>query len=523
MTAPETPFVPVGLPPEARADDSLDQRVGLHLLDALDSLDAIYDSAAFFARVDAEVPVEEYTLTRCLESVHRDSGALWLYHGNRLVLQCDRGGAAARVDLHEVVRSMANGQPSFHNGSDGQRLVVAGTPACNVLVCPFHTGPRQIGCVVALSPPDQVFDTGDVKIVRAVTSQAAIALSRSQHFRDVEIERRKLQLVVENHTDGIGVLDRHGVTKLCNPIAREYCGTSDLLPALAAIDPTFTMQALGAGPTERELQVSAGGNSRILGITTRDIRSRDGELVNVILALRDLTRHRREERLKRDFLSLLSHKFRTPLTALICSLQMMEGASDVERGEFVTEMSRRTQELGTMVDRLLYFTELLEGSWAKKGTANLRQICDDLAANLASQHGRPVLRLDLADDALVVPVPPSRLRVALVNLIDNAIKFGTIAEPWVCIHSHRTSNGGIAVEVEDRGPGIPADARAGLFASFQQLDAEFTGNVEGAGIGLAMVREITTGLGGTLDHRDAVPQGCVFTLTFPLAHDGATA
>jgi len=522
MTAPETPFVPVGLPPEAKPDDSLHQRVGLHLLDALDSLDAVYDSAAFFARVDAEVPIEEYTLARCLESVHRDTGALWLYHGNKLVLQEDRNGAAALVDLHEVVRAMTNGQPSFHNGGEGNRLLVPGAAPANVLVCPFHTGPRQIGCVVALSPIDQVFDTGDVKLVRAVTSLAAIALSRSQHFRDVEIERRKLQLVVENHTDGIAVIDRAGTTKVCNPIAREYCGTNDLLHLLASIDPTFSMQALGHGPTERELQVTSGGTTRILGITTRDIHDRTGELVNVIVTLRDLTRHRREERLKRDFLSLISHKFRTPLTALICSLQMMEGASDVERGEFVTEMNRRTQELSTMVDRLLYFTELLEGSWAKKGTANLGQICGELAANLASQHGQPVLHLDLATDALDVPVPPSRLRVALVNLIDNAIKFGTGTEPWVRIGSHRRPNGAIAVEVEDHGPGIPADARAELFASFRQLEAEFTGSVAGAGIGLAMVREITTGLGGTLDHRDAVPHGCVFTLTFP-NHDGAAS
>lgn len=523
MTPPDNSFVPVGLPREATPADTIDQRVGFHLLDALDSLDAVFESAAYFARVDAEMPLEEYTLTRCLASVHSDTGAIWLYEGDRLVLHGERAGAAAQVTLQSVVRAIGKGRPSFHNGADAKPLLRPGAADWNVLLCPIHTGARQIGCVVVLTPPAALLDTGDVKLVRAVTSQAAIALSRSQHYREVDIERRKLKLVIDNHTDGIAVIRRDGTTALCNPIAQQYCGATDVLRALTAIDPTCTMQALGQGPTERELTVTTEGTTRILGITSRDIRGLDGELANVVLTLRDLTRHRREERLKRDFLSLISHKFRTPLTALVCALQLMGDADALERDEFVAEMGRRTQELSSLVDRLLYFTELLEGSWSKKGVSHLGQMCAELAADFRSPAGDSVLHLDLAPDALDVPVPPSRLRVALVNLIDNAIKFGTDGTPWVRIASHRTPDGGVAVEVEDHGPGIPPDARDQLFGSFRQLEAEFTGGVQGAGIGLAMVREITSGLGGTLDHRDAVPHGCVFTLTFPPGIDGGAS
>lgn len=515
MSFQQHPFVPVGLPREASPEDSLDQRVGLHLLDALDSLDAIYESAAFFARVDAEVPLESFTLNRCLESVRSDTGAIWLYQGNKLTLADDRNGAAGKVSLQAVVRAIGNGRPSFHNAAEARPLLQPGAGDHNVMLCPISTGPRQIGCIALLLPAAVLLDTGDVKIVKAVASQAAIALSRSQHYREVDIERRKLQLVIQNHSDGIVVLRRDGSTALCNPIARDYCGTEDVLPLLTSIDETCSLQALAAGPTERELAIDANGVSRIVGISSRDVRDRDGELANVVLTLRDLTRHRREERLKRDFLSLISHKFRTPLTALICALQMMDGADDAERGEFVAEMSRRTQDLSVMVDRLLYFTELLEGSWSKKGSTNLLQLGSDLAAHFRSQQGALALHFDLAADALDVPVPPSRLRVALMNLIDNAMKFGTTDAPWVRIGSRRTPDGGVVVEVEDRGPGIPADARDQIFASFRQLETEFTGSVQGAGIGLAMVREITTGLGGRLDHRDATPHGCVFSLTFP--------
>ncbi len=517
MTSSDQPFVPVGLPPESSPQDSLDERVGLHLLDALDSLAAVYESAAHFARVDSEIPVEEYTLDRCLESVHCNTGALWIHEGDSLVLHGDRNGAAARLSLPAVLATLARDTASMHNGGDARALLRPDADDQNVLVCPIGTERRRLGFVVILSPHSMLFDTGDVKLAAAVTSQAAIALSRAWHHRAVEIERQKLQLVVQNHSDGIAVVDRRGTTTLCNPIAQLYCGTSDLLPLLTSSDPTCTMEALGRGPTERELTIRAGGQTRIVGITSRDVRDRDGALANVILMLRDLTALRREEQLKRDFLSLISHKFRTPLTAMICAVQMLEAGDGIERDEFAAEMTRRTHELSVMVDRLLYFTELLEGSWSRKGTSDLRQLGAELQAQFTAQPGDGTLELDLAADAIEVPVPPARLRVALMNLVDNAVKFGSTGAPWVRMSSRRTEDGGFVVAIEDRGPGIPADARPHLFASFRQLESEFTGSVAGAGIGLAITREIANGLGGTLEHHDASPHGCVFTLRFPPA------
>lgn len=119
-----------------------------------------------------------------------------------------------------------------------------------------------------------------------------------------------------------------------------------------------------------------------------------------------------------------------------------------------------------------------------------------------------------------MPVPPARLRVALGNLLDNVAKFAAPTTPWARVEARRRGDE-VVIAVEDRGPGIPAADRAQLFETGHQIDAEFTGNVAGIGIGLAMVREITTRLGGRLELHDAAPQGCRFEMTFPLRPPGA--
>ncbi|MBL8727996.1 MAG: GAF domain-containing protein [Planctomycetes bacterium] len=519
MNDPEKPFVPVGLPRHAQPSDAAEHRVGLHLLEALDSLDTVYGSAAFFAGVAAEEAIGDFALDRCLESVGRDCGAIGLVEDGRMQWHAERNGACGLLRADILTTDAVAGRAMFYNDADARKLLRPAVADHNVLTCPIQVGSKRLGLLIVVAPAGRLFSTADCKLVAAVTSQAAIALSRAEHHRQVEIERRKLEQVIQNHSDGIVVLDPDGNTTLCNRLAHEFLGSEDALPLLRSADPGCTLEALARGGPQREVTLSNGADTRVLGVTPRDIRTADGDLASVIVTLQDLTRRRREDRLKRDFLSLISHKFRTPLTALICGLEIMQTADAEDREVFLTEVSQRTRDLRVLVDRLLYFAELLEGSWSKSGTTDLHAMEEELRRQFRPQKGAPPIEIvwDLGEGAIVVPVPASRLRVALINLVDNALKFGSPAAPWVRIGSRRAADGTITVEVEDRGPGIPTQERELLFSSFHQLDEDFTGSVAGAGIGLAIVREITSQLGGTLELRDATPSGCIFVLSFAAA------
>jgi two-component system phosphate regulon sensor histidine kinase PhoR len=354
-----------------------------------------------------------------------------------------------------------------------------------------------------------------------VCSQAAIALSRAQRHREADSERQKLLLLMQRHHDGIAVLDGRGRTTLCNPIARELLGSADVLAALQAADATLTLTALAAQPVVRELTITAGEQRRVRAVETRELRDPNGDAGDVVVTLRDLTRQRRDEQLNRSFVALLTHKLRTPLTALSCAVEMLEATPVAEHPPLFAEMNHRVHDLGTLLDRLADLTDLLESQGRQRGRADLDALRRDLEAQLRARtgDGAGTLVWDVAPDARELPMPANRLRIALTNLLDNAIKFSGSHEPWVRIGARR-DGATVRIEVEDRGPGIPKAEQAAVLDAYHQLDAEFTGNVPGAGIGLAMVREVARRAGGALELRDARPHGCVFSLVLPLAATG---
>jgi signal transduction histidine kinase len=508
MTHP--PFVPVGLPRDASPDDSTDQRVGLHLLEALDSLDAVYKSAAFFAGVATEAAIGDYTLARCLESVHAEVGALFLRQGDDLLPRVDRGDVARWLLPTVLAAGDRARRAAFHNGADAAPLLAPGAPPHNVLTCPILVGDQLLGVIAALAPSDCPFSTADAKLATAVASQAAIAFGRARADQEAERERQKLCEVVAHHPDGIVVLDAAGATTLCNPIAEHLCGGVDVLPFLRTHLAEATPARLCELGGEHELQCGTAAAPRFVLLKARPLGNGD-----VVLTLRDQTQKRREERLKRNFLSLLSHKLRTPLTAIVCAVDLLPHMPEEQLGECLDEMRRRSGDLEAMITRLFTFTELLEGSWSTQGHCDLRTLRSEWAQQAPPGTEALQVEWDVQTGAELVPVPAARLRVALANLLENVAKFAAPTAPWAKVEVRRLDSS-VRIAVEDHGPGIPADQRSELFDTGYQIDADFTGNVAGAGVGLAMVREIATRLGGSLTLEDAVPQGCRFVMTFPL-------
>ncbi|MCU0867055.1 MAG: PAS domain-containing sensor histidine kinase [Planctomycetes bacterium] len=507
------PFVPIGLPRLANEQDSVEQRVGLHLLEALESLDVLFKSSSYFAAVDDEHELAEFALGKCLEAVRSDTGVLFLVDETGLHLAAERNGGAGRIRTEELAAPATIARAVLWQAADSRQLL-RGEPAQNALTAPIHIGETLAGMVIALAPADAPFSTADAKMIAAVASQAAIALGRSRHWRAIAVEREKLQLVVQNHPEGILVLDPQGQTTLCNPIAAELLGGEDALARLQRIDPSFAIEHLSAASTEREVELPTDKEPRLVAIRTRPVAAGDGVPHDIVVTIRDLTKARREERLKRNFVSLISHKLRTPLTALTCAIHLHDEVAAAEQVELRREMQQRVQDLGALVDRLFQFTELLEGSWNQRGSCDLRLLLRELAADWAASSRPPELQVDLAADAELVTLPQPRMRMMLHNLIDNAVKFSPGERPFVAVTSRRSGDR-ILVEVEDRGPGIPPSEHERILQAFHQVDTEFTGTVPGAGIGLAIVREIVNRIGGGLSLRQASPHGCVFSLSLP--------
>ena len=229
-------------------------------------------------------------------------------------------------------------------------------------------------------------------------------------------------------------------------------------------------------------------------------------------------------RAKSAFLATMSHELRTPLNAAMGFVELMTEerygpVTDAQRGA-LRRVQRSLQHILALADEVLQYARLEAGAMRYAPAdvpfgAALAQAAA-LVQPLAERRG-VALALERDVPALVAWADPERLQQILLNLLSNAIKF-TPAGGRVSL----TATPGDAVvraQVRDTGIGIPVDQHAAIFAPFFQAGAR--GAADGAGLGLAISRDLARGMGGDLTVDSAPGAGATFTLTLPRGRRGA--
>src|SRR5690349_155600 len=243
--------------------------------------------------------------------------------------------------------------------------------------------------------------------------------------------------------------------------------------------------------------------------------------VLVVAALLQLHREYELSRLRADFVSGVSHELRTPLAQIrMFSETLLLGRvrSELERVRSLEIVDQEARRLTHLVENLLHFSraerQATRLSPAPAPLAPLVREAVEAFAPLAAARG-VTFRTELKD-GLVAPVDAEALRQMLVNLLDNAVKYGpadqTITVGLVVV------DGKARIRVEDEGPGIPAADRQRVWDRFWRLERDRGSAVAGTGIGLSVVRELVALHGGRAWVEDARGgRGACFVLELPLA------
>ena len=257
------------------------------------------------------------------------------------------------------------------------------------------------------------------------------------------------------------------------------------------------------------------------------LKNPDGSIRGWVGMNTDITeRHRAEEQLreadrrKDEFLALLGHELRNPLTPIASAAQLLELKKDSitaqELEQISATLSRQTNHLTRMVGDLLDLSRL------DRGRINLQQETVDLR-DLVPQavESIPVLQeeggfdfgISLPDDALMVHGDPVRLVQVLANLLDNATKY-TPPRGWIRVEASREGDE-VLVRVRDSGKGIDPDALSSLFEPFERGTSRES-PVLGLGLGLPLVKRLVELHGGSIEARSPGPgMGSVFSLRLP--------
>ncbi len=231
----------------------------------------------------------------------------------------------------------------------------------------------------------------------------------------------------------------------------------------------------------------------------------------------------RAAQLKSSFLAGVSHEIRTPLAALVNLSQslLMEAEKHTLPEEF-NELLESVRAGGQYLNLIL--TNLLDVSATESGhapvrpeTFYLRDWVDDVSAiikPIAHSHSVRIVWCLPEDDNLRFTTDPVRLTQILLNLTHNAVKFSIKPHSKVML-SISLANDRLHLSVSDEGPGIPPDRIETLFREYGQSDTAHSRLDRGVGLGLAVVRQNTDLLGGTLSTRAVKPSGICFEVTLP--------
>lgn len=234
---------------------------------------------------------------------------------------------------------------------------------------------------------------------------------------------------------------------------------------------------------------------------------------------RQVERTRDLDKLKSDFVHLLTHEIATPLTAIQGFSELLEmGLSNMSPNTQMDCLRAINQSSRRLTGALDDFLCLAQGGvLAPTGSVSLVKIIREQVDELAGEYTdrRQVVDVEAAADLPPVATHQRFLPRAVYHLLANAFKFSPAG---ATVHVRVTREAGVVtMEVRDCGPGIPADVQEKIFDRFYQVDPSKTRAYAGMGIGLAVARTLARALRGDVNLRSSTPEGSVFALSLPCA------
>jgi signal transduction histidine kinase len=222
----------------------------------------------------------------------------------------------------------------------------------------------------------------------------------------------------------------------------------------------------------------------------------------VVIALLQLRRESELARLRADFTSSVSHELRTPLSQIVLfaeTLSLGRVRSERERQEAATVILQEARRLMHLVENVLFFSRAeRRANHAAPRPTPVGSALTGIVAGFAplAEESQAAIALALEGDPLAM-VDPGALRQMLLNLLDNAVKYGPRGQTVTVGARPAGQDGGrVRVWVEDQGPGIPPQERERVWLPFLRLQRDRNGATGGSGIGLAVVRELALLHGG---------------------------
>jgi len=347
-----------------------------------------------------------------------------------------------------------------------------------------------------------------------------LVLVQENRISRLDAERAKLAAVLDRMTDGVLIVDAEGKVQFANPAVENLFETKNA-PGHTIVEVLRQHKLVEAWQRSRETgqsqeeSVELSAHRQFLQLVVLPDQQTGGSL----LLVQNLTRVRRLETIRRDFISNVSHELRTPLASLKALTETLrDGALEDPKSanRFLGRIETEVDALTQMAQELLELTRIESGQLPLEfkviPSMNLLLSAADRMRAQAERAGLAI-RLGTPQDIANVRADPSRLEQVLVNLIHNALKFTRPGGEVVL--SAQMEAEVVRFAVQDTGVGIPADDLERIFERFYKSDRARSGG--GTGLGLSIARHIVEAHGGRIWAESEEGRGSTFYFTIPVA------
>jgi len=351
-------------------------------------------------------------------------------------------------------------------------------------------------------------------------------------------ERDQLEQVVLGASDGILLLDEEATVRLWSPALERLTGipartavgqpvegllTDDRRRADDVVRGRWLMERDAARRSRIDARwVAADGQVRDVQEDHALLHDGRGRCNGDVVLVRDVSRERRLERSRGDFVARVSHELRTPLTPIRGYIHLLlrrgDRLTDDQRSDALNRVLERTDRLAELIEDLLLVTQLERGDM---DSIMALEPCDigAIAAQVVSTIGerfedRPIT---MKSDPAMPPAmaDPTRVRQIIAALLDNALRYSPPDAP-VTIHLEQQDET-MRLQILDRGPGIPVGDEQRIFERFQRLEDPLLMQTTGVGVGLFIARRLAQAMAGEIDVCPNPGGGSIFSVTLPKA------
>ena len=351
-------------------------------------------------------------------------------------------------------------------------------------------------------------------------------------FKQTNVEalvdgQQRLQALLDSIDDGLLIIDRQGRLEHANPVAQrqlawetEHLG-STLGQALGypeldeAAQQVLADTPLSAPP--EDLVIEADGERRLLSWRMSPVNHHDGRISGAVMVLHDVTDQRTFERVRNEFVLRASHELRTPVTGMQMAFSLLRERThypdNSREADLFTTVHEEMQRLVTLINDLLNFSRY------QSGQQKLERVPCDPAALLeqarqrfqpsAAQNGIEI-KLELQTPLPSLLLDQQQMDRTLDNLLSNALRHTPDGGEIRLLARHHGER--VILSVEDNGEGIPYSQQARIFEPFVQIGRRRGG----AGLGLALCKEIAQLHGGRIGVHSRIGHGTIFYIALPI-------